>query len=875
MVSFTLNGKNVATEKNSTLLNFLREDCRLLSVKNGCSQGACGTCMVLIDGVATKACIKRLAQLDGKSVITLEGLSTHERSVYSQSFAGEGAVQCGFCTPGMVISAKALLDTCPNPTREQIRDALKNNICRCTGYKKIEKAILQAAKTFRNHNAGENLGFYRIDAVSKTLGEAEYCDDIYIENMLIGGAVRSPSARAKIISVDTGEAKSLEGVVLCITADDLPAVKKIGHLKKDWDILIGVGEETHTIGDAIVLLACENSDILTEAKKRIKIEYEELQPITCPKEAMATEAIHIHPGGNLLSHEHLVRGNADKKIKESAFCVTEHYSLPFTEHAFLEPETAVCIPDDIDSGEKVSSVTVYSGDQGIYQTQKECAEALGLDIENVRVIAKTVGGGFGGKEDMSVQHHCAVLAYLSARPVKMSLSRRESLMVHPKRHAMEIDMTTSCDKNGKLTAMKAHIIADTGAYASLGGPVLQRACTHAAGPYNYHDIDIIGEAWYTNNPPAGAFRGFGVTQSCFAIEQNLNRLAEKVGISAWEIRRRNAIQCGQSLPNGQIADENTALAETLDAVKLYCEEHPKAGIACAFKNSGIGVGLPDVGRCLLIVQNGKIHAYSSAACIGQGMGTVIVQMICKTAEIDAGLIVYEMPDSAKSPNSGNTTASRQTLFTGEAACRAAVKLKIALDKTGDFKSIEEALQKLEGCEFFGEFSGHTDKLGSELEHPVSHVAYSYATHVVDIDEKGLLCKVIAAHDSGTIINQESIEGQIEGGVTMSLGYALTEDFPLEKGIPKAQFGTLGLMRSSQVPDIETVLCCSQSITEKANTGTPGERPLAWGAKGVGEISSIPTPPAVALAWYNYDGIFRTSLPLQQTAYKKDAKKQGV
>ncbi|MGL5666089.1 MAG: selenium-dependent xanthine dehydrogenase, partial [Shewanella sp.] len=479
---------------------------------------------------------------------------------------------------------------------------------------------------------------------------------------------------------------------------------------------------------------------------------------------------------------------------------------------------------------------------------KECAKMLGLPLEQVRVIGKTVGGGFGGKEDMSVQHHAALLAYHTQLPVKVSLSRQESLMVHPKRHAMEMEFTTACDANGYLTAMKAVIISDTGAYASLGGPVLQRACTHAAGPYNYQDIDIFGQAVYTNNPPAGAFRGFGVTQSCFAIESNLNTLAKLVGISPYEIRWRNAIRPGQVLPNGQIADASTALVETLEAVKETFESSPYAGIACAMKNAGLGVGIPDIGRCKLVVHDQKVHTLTSAACIGQGLGTVMTQIICETTGLSPDAIIHDAPDTALTPDSGNTTASRQTLFTGEATKVAALKLANALQN--------HSLSELEGLSYYGEYQGLTDKMGSDQINPVSHIAYGYATQVVLLDETGKLQKVVAAHDVGKAINRKNVEGQIEGGITMSLGYALTEDYPLKDCVPTAKFGTLGLLKSVDVPEIETF------IIEKNDSA------LAYGAKGIGEICSIPTAPAVALAYERLDGKFRGKLPLEGTVYSR-------
>ena len=850
MSVFSVNGKTYTVTENVSLMRFLRDELRLTSVKDGCSEGACGTCTVIIDGKAVKACVQKISNLDGKSVITAEGLSEREKQVYSYAFSEAGAVQCGFCIPGMVMCAKALIDKNPSPTPEDVKYAIRNNLCRCTGYKKIEEAILLAAEIIRENREitnpvstgllGESMN--RVDASAKALGEAKYADDFYMDGMVYGLALRSEYPRAEILSIDKSEAESMDGVLCVMTAEDIPGTQKVGHLKRDWDVIVPVGKTTHYLGDAVALVAAETPEILEKAKKAIKVEYNPLDGVFSPAEAMKDGAPLVHEDGNLLSEEHLVRGDAEKVISESRYSVTNHYSLPFTEHAFMETECAVAFPED-------GGIHIISGDQGIYQTQRECSDALGLPPEKVRVSAAMVGGGFGGKEDMSVQHHAALLAQKTGRPVKVKLSRQESILVHPKRHAMEIDLTTACDENGKLTAMKAVIISDTGAYASLGGPVLQRACTHAAGPYNYQNIDITGRAYYTNNPPAGAFRGFGVPQSCFATECNLNQLAEMAGLTPFEIRYINAVRPGDTLPNGQIADENTAIAETLDAVREICEKNPKAGIACAIKNSGLGVGVPDTGRCRITVKNGKVHVTSSAACIGQGMGTVQIQMLCEAAGLTPDMVIYDTPDTKYSPNAGNTTASRQTLFTGEAAVRAASLLKGALDKEG-------SLSALNGREFYGEYTGVTDKMGSPKEHPVSHVAYSYATQVVELNDDGTIKRVVAAHDVGTPVNPKALEGQIEGGVVMSLGYALTESFPLEQGRPMAKLGTLGLFRADKTPDVVPV------IIDRRMNGP------AFGAKGIGEISSIPTAPAVQLAYYNRDGKFRTSLPLEDTPYSR-------
>ena len=852
MIKVLVNGKTYEAEKDKKLMRFLRDDLHLTSVKDGCSQGACGTCTVLVDGKTTRACIPMLSKVEGKEIVTAEGLSEREKEVYSYAFATAGAVQCGFCIPGMVMCAKGLIDKNPDPTRLEVVAAIRNNICRCTGYKKIIEGILLSAKIFRedlpvHEESGQvsvGQAIQRIDAKEKVLGTGEYPDDIYLDGMVYGSAVRSEYPRAKVLAIHSEEALALDGVIGVYTADDIPGEVKVGHLKHDWDTMIPVGKVTHYLGDAICLVVAEDQDILEQAKLKVKVDYEVLDPVLDPFEAMKPDAPLVHGDGNILAHEHLVRGDADKVIAESKYKVTTHYETPWTEHAFLEPECAVAMPFD-------DGVFIYSSDQGTYDTQHECCIMLGLPPEKVIVENKLVGGGFGGKEDVSVQHHAALLAYLTKRIVKVKLSRQESIVVHPKRHPMWMDITTACDENGYLTAMKAVVVSDTGAYASLGGPVLQRACTHAAGPYNFQVIDIDGKAVYTNNPPAGAFRGFGVTQTCFGSERNLDLLAEKVGISPWEIRYRNAIRPGQVLPNGQIADPSTGVAETLEAVKEVYESEPYAGIACSMKNAGVGVGLPDWGRCRLLVKDGKVEIHAGASCIGQGLGTVLTQVVSETTGFGIDRIVYCRPNTANSPDSGTTSGSRQTLITGEAAKRACEKLM------EDLK--ERSLEELEGRDYVGEYLAKTDKMGSDVPNPVSHVAYGYATQVCVLNEDGTIKKVVAAHDVGKAVNPISVEGQIEGGVVMSLGYALTEQYEIKDGYPVSRYGTLGLFKADKTPDVEPI------IVEK-----PGVD-VGYGAIGIGEITSIPTAPAVAGAYYKWNGKFQTKLPLTDTPYERKKK----
>ena len=859
MYSFTVNGKLVETEKEVSLLRFLRDDLKLKSIKDGCSQGACGTCTIIIDGKATRACVMTTKRAQGMNIVTVEGLSDEEKEIFVYAFGSKGAVQCGFCIPGMVMAGKALVDKNSNPTEAEIKEAIKGNICRCTGYKKIIEAIDLVAQIKRGEKQidkelekGDKFGVgsnaFRIDVREKVLGYGEYVDDVEMEDMLHVSAVRSKYPRARILDIDFSEALAMDGVVAVYTAEDVPN-NKVGHLQQDWDVMIPKGEITRFVGDAICLVVAESEDILKKAKALVKVDYEVLEPVRNITEAMAKDAPSIHPNGNLCQSRHVRRGDTETAIKNSKYVITETFDTPFTEHAFLEPECAIAFPYK-------DGVKIYSSDQSVFDTRKEVAIMFGWNPEKVVVENKLVGGGFGGKEDVTTQHIAALCAYKLQRTVKAKFSRDESLAFHPKRHAMHGTFTLGCDENGIFTGLDCDIYFDTGAYASLCGPVLERACTHAVGPYCYQNHDIRGYGYYTNNPPAGAFRGFGVCQSEFALESIIDLLAEKVGISPWEIRYRNAIEPEKVLPNGQIADCSTALKETLEAVKPYYEKYyPNVGLACAMKNAGVGVGLPDTGRARLKINDGKIEIYCGASDIGQGCATVFVQMVSESLGLPKSKIKNMGSNSEVDPDSGTTSGSRQTLISGEAIRRVSVEVKAALDEAGG------DLDKLNGREFYAEYFEPTDKLGADVPFPKSHVAYAYATHLVVLDDEGKVSKVIAAHDSGKVVNPISIQGQIEGGVLMSLGYALTEDFKLQDCVPKSKFGTLGLMRSVDIPEIQAIY-----VEKKELLG------VAYGSKGIGEIATIPTAPAVQNAYYKRDGKLRPKLPMDDTYYSNKKKK---
>ena len=858
MYSFFVNGCQVSTSKKQSLLRFLRDEMHLTSVKDGCSQGACGACTVLIDGETCKACVLQTDRLEGRSIITVDGLSKWESEVYTYAYGEAGAVQCGFCIPGMVMCTKGLLDRNPDPTEEEIKYALRNNYCRCTGYVKIIAAVKLAAKIMRAGKipaAGADdwlLGsrVHRLDVEEKVLGYGKYPDDYYLDGMCYGTALRSKYPRARVLSIDTTAAKALPGVIDVFTAADIPGENKIGHLKHDQYTMIPVGGLTHYLGDAIALVAAEDMETAEKAKKLIKVEYEVLPAVHNIQEAAADGAplVFDEETTNVQAYKHVSRGNADEAISKAAHVISHHFETPWTEHAFLEPECAVAYIDDD------GDVMIISTDQSAYCTFHESSLMLGTD--KVKCQNALVGGGFGGKEDMTVQHLAALITYLTRRPVKVRLTRAESLLIHPKRHHFEMDFTMGCDEEGHIMGVKAKVASDTGAFASLGGPVLERACTHAAGPYAYENFEIEGRAYYTNNPPAGAFRGFGVTQTCFATETLLNMMADEIGITPWEIRYRNAIRPGGVLPNGQIVDESTGLVETLEAVKEEYEAALAAGkpvgIACAMKNAGVGVGIPDWGRVKLIVEeDAKLHIYSGASCIGQGLGTVLVQMTVTNTDLTRDDIVYERSNTWIAPDSGTTSGSRQTMITGEACRRACEKLMEA-------KGSDKSLKDLIGQEFYGDYLAKTDPLGADVPNPVSHVAYGYATQVCILNEKtGKIDRMIAAHDVGKAVNPLSCEGQIEGGVVMSIGYAVREKYPIDENCkPIEKYGSIGLFRAHEIPKIDAIVIDKPGLN------------VACGAIGIGEITSIPTAPAITDAYYRYDGSRRYVLPIDNTPYER-------
>ena len=849
MIRFYLNDKPIEynDDTNKTLLNYLRNDQHITSVKDGCNgQSACGACLVEIDGKAKLSCVTKLSSIEGAKVYTLEGIPQHIRDMIAKAFVEKGAVQCGFCTPGFIMRTKLLLQENPNPTIDEIRQALKWHLCRCTGYKKIEQAIDYSAKLinkgnelhldFKQKGVGKFLPKY--EAYETAIGKRPFVNDMYVENMLYGALRFSDYPRAKVLKIDVSEAEKSEGVIKIFTAKDIPGNKVIGLIFNDWPLMIDEGEITHYIGDVLAGVVADTFEHAQEAASKIKVNYEVLTPITDVNEALKDDAPQVHAGkSNLLDNCILKQGDADKVIADSAYKFQGIFQTQRIEHAFLEKESALALPQE-------DGILLYSSGQGVYEDRRQVAQILNLPEEKVRVVLVPNGGGFGGKEDLTVQGHASLFAYLLHKPVKLTLTREESMRMHPKRHPVWMDITLACDKKGKLTAMKLRALGDTGAYASVGNKVMERIAGHATGGYYVPVIDLESKTVYTNNIPCGAMRGFGANQVAFALESCIDELCKQGGFDRWQFRYDNALIDGLPTATGDKV-KGAGIRSCLEALKPFYKEAKYCGIATAIKNSGIGNGMVDYSDVIVeIVSTEKIILHHGWTEMGQGIHTVAAQILCEETGIDTSL-VQVVVDTSANIKTGMTTSSRATVLLGNAIREVAKTIRADLQGKSLNEIVGHRYQARWECTW-------TVKPGTPVENPATHYSYGYAAQLVILDEQGNISNVVAAHDAGRIINPVLFEGQIEGAIHMGLGYALTEDFPMEKGFPKSlKLRDCGVLRAHETPEITVI-------------GVEVPDPVGpYGAKGLGEIGLVPTAAAVANAFCQYDGIRRFALPLRK------------
>ncbi|MDJ0769013.1 MAG: molybdopterin-dependent oxidoreductase, partial [Ilumatobacter sp.] len=724
-------------------------------------------------------------------------------------------------------------------------------LCRCTGYVKVLDAIEAVAQqSIAEPALAATIGGRgtKYEAAELTLGERDYIDDIRVPGMLHAALCLTEHARATIEAIDAAAARAAPGVIDVVTAADVPGELRVGLIHRDWPVMIPVGGTTSFAGDVLAVVVAETRDQARAAAELLRVDYDVHRPVADPHAAL-TDASPLAVWGtdsNTLSVSAYQRGgDVDAALSASAHVVRETFRTQRVEHAFLEPESSLAVPSGDDDAK---TLHVYSGGQGVWDDRDDIASVLDVAAERITVELVSNGGAFGGKEDMSNQAHAALAAWLLDRPVKCTLSREESLRIHAKRHPIELAYEAGCDDEGHLTALRVRAIGDSGAYASVGMKVLERAAGHACGPYRWDAIDVEAIAVRTNNPVCGAFRGFGANQAQFAMEGVIDRLAERVGLSGWEIRKRNVIRPGEIWGPGQLMDDGTAGAEAcLDEIRGAYDaaraDGKAVGLALGMKNSGLGNGFREVCGAVVRIRSadGRIEVRHGWTEMGQGVHTVALQVAADELGVDPDRIDV-IVDTSRELGHGQTTGSRGTLMTAgsvRGACEAAIAAGCTPDVDHHAEYVVDWTQRLDD---------------PEVEHPTIHSCFSYATQLAVADrESGSIERVVAVHDVGRAVNPLLVEGQVEGSVHMGLGYALTEDFPADPdtGFPtNMTLRSLGILRAKDVPEIDV------RIVEVPQPRSP------YGIKGVGEIGLVPTAPAVAAALHEVDGQWRASLPMR-------------
>ena len=882
-INFNLNGQptTVSYEPGMHFLEVLREHCGIVSAKDGCSpEGTCGCCTVLVDGQPVLACRRKPEHIEGHDVVTLEGMSDEMRRVLGDAFVLEGGVQCGFCIPGILARASSLIQKGATGDRDAVARALSGHLCRCTGYARIIDAIQTAGEAWKNGGTlpraeplrhfyfGEEFGLHRTTApknghghpssgigqslpryrgLEQALGENPFIDDMRVPGMLHGAPVLSEHPRARVLAIDTSAAAAMPGVVRILTASDVPGQRGTGLAIPDLPIFVAVGETTCCVGDILALIVADTAFHARTAAQQVRVDYEVLPPVTDPFVALEPGSPQVHAPGNLHVHPNLLettafaRGDVDTALASATHIIDQTFATQPIEPAFLEPEACLALPQG-------NGVKVHSQSQGSTFDQSQIAKVLNIPPEEVEIALAASGGAFGAKEELSIQAQTALAAYLLGRPVKTVLTRKESTQLHPKRHPMTMHYTVGADAEGRLLAAKVRIVGDTGAYAGTGGKCLLRAACHSCGPYRVPNVDIESKAVFTNNPTSGAMRGFGTNQAHFAIEGIMDMLAEKIGVDGYDIRERNVLRPGDAFATGQIMRDSVGILHTLQAVKEVYKSAKYAGIGCGIKSTGIGNGTIDSGHAVIrVLPGGRLEILTGYTEMGQGVFSTIRQAVCEETGLPLDIMAVRW-DKSLGAKCGETWASRATTLSCAAAQRAASQL------AADLK--QSPLEKLAGREYSGDYvCNFTTRPGTPeaLTNPTTHLTFSYATQVVILGEDGRIEQVVAAHDVGRAINPKACAGQIEGGVHMGLGYALSEDFTTTEARPDSLLlRDCGILKAKDTPRIDVILI---EIPDEIG---------GYGAKGAGEIGLVPTAGAVAGALYAYDGIRRFRLPMQDS-----------
>jgi len=866
MIRFVLNRQPVTFDGDPhlTLLKYLREVQGLTGTKDGCSRGQCGTCTVLIDGKAKRACLLALGKLEGASILTIEGLNdpTGELTYVQRAFAEEGAVQCGFCTPGMVMAATALLDAVADPTDDQIRQALKNNLCRCTGYGAILRAVRKAARDRLPRPLVEILPAHAVgaspikkDAPAKVRGEPVYADDLSAPGALHGVLLFSAHAHARITALDVTGAQASPGVVLVLTGKDVPGRNSFGLFTPEQPVICV--DEVKYLGDVVAAVFAKTRAQAEAARDKIVVAYQPLPVLADPEANLVPGAPRLHSWteSNIVHHVAVRKGDVEAAFARAAVIVEGEYRTQAVEHAYLETES--CLVQDEDG-----ILTVYTGNQGSLAYRDMVAASLNVPKETVRVVLTACGGGFGGKEEPTIQIHAALGTLKTGRPVKMVLTRGESIRMSIKRHPMIVRQRHAADAEGKLLAVESAVIADAGAYQSQTKPVVFRSAVTAPGPYVVPNVKADSTGVATHKNPSGAFRGFGSTQAAFAAEIQMDKIARVLNLAPEELRRRNAFTDGSEMATGHLVPKGAGYRATLESAagalaalrqrfaSASRPEHIKVGfgLASSYKNVGIGVGLADsAGATIELAPDGQVTVLTGAADIGQGSDTLAAQIACQELGVAYDRIQVVACDTGRSPDGGMTTASRQTYVTGNAVRLAARQLKARLD-AGEQAPLRVDYTYIPPATKAHDPVSKTDPLGI-------HYSYCFASSAVavEVDTQTGAVKVLKVHlaqDVGRALHPVNLIGQIEGSALMGVGLALSEQYLSDDTrVVTDTLAKLGVPSLDETPEIDAVYC------EVADPDGP------YGAKGMGEVGLNPLAPALSNAIFDAVGVRLQHLPM--------------
>ena len=888
-----------------TLLQYLRGVACMKGTKEGCSTGHCGACTVIINGKAERSCVFRMDRLDGAKVLTIEGLHGENGALHpiQRSFLDVGAVQCGFCTPGMVMATKALLDRNPDPTDEEIYEGLKNNYCRCTGYVKIIEAVHLAAARLRGEDptfdqirtmenieivtytapgdptaadlTGRHIGKSKTDydGTQKVCGTLPYTCDRADEKTLYGAFVWSKYPHAKILSIDWTDAERAPGVVRVITYRDVPGRNSYGTFNPEQPVFCR--EEVNFLGDIIALVIAGTEAEARAAAKLVKTEYEVLPGVFEMEESYAAGGKNIIRTINFASGDFAAEMDRDDLVE-----VEGDYYFERQEHGCLEPECCIGEPDPLTGGILVTSCT-----QSPFEIRRMLPPILNLPEEQIRVIAAPLGGGFGKKCDSYLEPHAAIAALLTGRKVQITLKRSESLLLTSKRHRYRNKYELWVDKEGHFSALKALITSDAGPYIGLSSGVLEQGCIFALGPYRINASQIHAYTVRTNTAQGGAFRGFGINQSANCIETMIDEAAEKLGLDPFEIRLRNALLPGDKTMTTEIVIESVGIVQTIQAcrdkampiIARYREAYRKkndpdlalgVGVASGFKNVGVGKGNPDDGGCILTkLADGRYRMFLSGTDMGQGFRTAMLQIAAETLDEDEDAFDLVSGDTACTLPHRQSVSERQTLDTGWAVYTAAKQMRESLaSKPWHQGETRETRCYHVAPETYG-ISGQEEakKAGKPYQ---NYRGYAFLTGCVILEVNKRtgavrVLHVISANDVGRAINPQIIAGQVEGGSSMGIGYALSEGFSYTDGKPDQKtFGKLGLPKIHETPKYDIVL------VEDPHAEGP------YGAKGCSEVATVPSTPAVLNALYDAIGVRFYKTPVRPEVILAELKEKA-